>query len=639
MRREHDKVPRPPIVLAGTTLVVVRSASLLLAQLASEAGPAGAQLVMSLLYYVGEAMVLTGGALLIWKAWPASRVAISLFVCLGFPLLIFVGLIDVFLFAITGDHLTPSVLRQFAGLRLFTSTNFTEPVRAHAIPISFALTVVFGSFAAFMGLFWKRGRRPQQSRLTWSDVLRWNGVGAAALAVPLLLGVYGELDRPVEVLYVEDLLGADGVRLARSEREAIAGLREFIGLPPGRRWLDERYPLVHGPDPAAPAPEAVNDPPDVVVILIESLRGQCLDFIVPGEQARCTTPHLSSLARRGVVFPNYISNGFPSGPGFIALSCSTWPHHRKRIVPDFKHIAFDSLALRLASVGYHTIGVDGDANFDMQSYWHHKFFQTEVDLRAMGLFSSEKVLFEKARERIEAHDGDSRGPLYLQIKTTNPHLPYETPDDGVNESHWGDSLEENYASSMAYVDKQIGGFLDFLASRDRALNTVVVVTGDHANYLDQKKTTALPLNETVWTGAVLHGPERLVGPARRELETASHIDVEPTILALVGDRRPSGAIGRNLLGAPRVRPPSSVAIRPGGIRLDRAGYSLMVDRKQPSAATVSEAFPGSASAGAAPAEIFEDGQVGRLLEYALTFSYLIEHDRIWHPRFLDDGHP
>ena len=321
-RRDHR---RSPIVLAGLALLIVRSASLLIAQLSAGRIELRA-LLLSLLYGAGEAMLLTGSLLLVGKLLRPLRAFVNLIACVGFPLLIFVGLIDLFLFMITGDHLTPSVMKQFAGLRLFTSSNFLEPLRAHAFPIGFALMVVVACFGAFVSLFWTRGRGDARVDSGWTEIIRWNCLGAVVLCVPLLLGSYSEIERPVEVLYAQDALGADGVRLDRSEEESIAALRNFLGLAPGERWLDDRYPLVHGPDPraVAPSPPVPNDPPDIVVIVISSLPVRCLRFVAPTGDG-CVAPNLEALVREGLVFTHYLSTGFSSRPGIVTRTALCLP--------------------------------------------------------------------------------------------------------------------------------------------------------------------------------------------------------------------------------------------------------------------------------------------------------------------------
>src|SRR5204862_2807322 len=64
--------------------------------------------------------------------------------------------------------------------------------------------------------------------------------------------------------------------------------------------------------------------------------------------------------------------------------------------------------------------------------------------------------------------------------------------------------------------------------------------------------------------AMIRGPARLVGKPRRVERATSHVDLMPTILAMLGDHRPSAAVGSNLFGPPRSSRWSALAIRQGG---------------------------------------------------------------------------
>jgi Arylsulfatase A and related enzymes len=77
-----------------------------------------------------------------------------------------------------------------------------------------------------------------------------------------------------------------------------------------------------------------------------------------------------------------------------------------------------------------------------------------------------------------------------------------------------------------------------------------------------RRAPGLPENDNIWTTAIIAGPERLVGPPRRILAPASHVDMLPHVLALVGDRRPSAALGSDLFGPPRNGMRSAMAVAP-----------------------------------------------------------------------------
>jgi hypothetical protein len=104
----------------------------------------------------------------------------------------------------------------------------------------------------------------------------------------------------------------------------------------------------------------------------------------------------------------------------------------------------------------------------------------------------------------------------------------------------------------------------------------------------------------------------------------------PTVLALVGDRRPSAALGSDLFGPPRNGKRMALAVRPGGLRLDRDGASMLVDARTPNVAIHRVAFPGvMAAASSSP-----PGSATMLTDVVADWSYLIERNRVWSPSFL-----
>jgi hypothetical protein len=183
---------------------------------------------------------------------------------------------------------------------------------------------------------------------------------------------------------------------------------------------------------------------------------------------------------------------------------------------------------------------------------------------------------------------------------------------------------------LTYTDREIGRLLSFLESRERRDQTILIVLGDHGFYMDLRRTSGLPENDNIWTTAIIAGPERLVGPPRRILAPASHVDMLPTVLALVGDRRPSAALGSDLFGPPRNGMRSAMAVRPGGVRLDREGASILVDARTPTLAINRISFPGVMPATASTLPL----SAASLTDLVADWSYLIERNRVWSPSFL-----
>lgn len=173
----------------------------------------------------------------------------------------------------------------------------------------------------------------------------------------------------------------------------------------------------------------------------------------------------------------------------------------------------------------------------------------------------------------------------------------------------------------------------FLEERDRWNNTVIIVTGDHAKFDDQKKTVSTPVNDAMWTSAIIAGVERLIGKHRLVPVPASHVDLHPTILKLVGDGRPTASLGRDLLQEHVRARPYALAVRNGGTRFDTPAATLMLERRSANQARVRKSFPFDASKKTRLADF--PMPPARVEEAVRIWTYPLEANRGWHPGFLE----
>lgn len=579
------------------------------------------------LYYLGESLLLLalceGLRALRLPAWIWTPVTVLML--FGIMLL---SLIDPILYQIIGDRLSPSVLRQFAGWKLFVDSDFWQPVIANWLPVSLGVLTV----ATF--LFWISRRIFHGARHAGALSVKHVLTGAAA-GLAGMLGAASvssiPLMEPVEVLFLREWSGADALDYSAAERQArMVELRAWLGLPRGARWRDERYPLVYEfIAPGAPAA----DPPDIFVFVVESLRGENFAPSNPAGTRLADTPHMTALAKEGVTFTRFLSNGFPSGPGYIAITHSAWPHIRKRIVAEFTDTPLDGIAQRFGSLGYRTLHVEASPGFDKQEKWVDPFdaslWLDHANQQGADVQLADRTLDWLQRWDAELANSSRQQPLFALYLTKDPHLPYRYPEAAGKPLTFGPDLVDNYLRSLNYVDAELGRIFSYLKQRPRARKTVIVITGDHANFLDQRQTRAFPVNDTVWSAAAIWGPENLIGLPRVESGIASQVDLLPTLSALAGDRRPSAALGRNLLredGRPRGR---TLAIRSGGLRYQTDQGGILVDATLPRGAMPSEALPGRRHDGHAL-----DLNAGQVHALVSTWSYFLERGEIWHPDFL-----
>jgi len=621
-----------PIVRVGLVLILFRLAGLTHRYLVQPDVSVARRMELFVPAVAMHGAVLTAivaAALLIVHVWPRGRRLVTALACALFAVLMIAGQADLTVSSITGAPLTPTVFRTFRGLQVVTSNEFLEPLRANW------RTTAVGTLAFALIIVWivrlvvadvqRTPATPSPRRLLTTMTI----CGAAAWIVSSAASASGAVPPPpVEMAFTREWLRLDATPLPASESHAIAQLRELAGLPAGAAWAGDDYPLVYVPARRATPPHPL---PDIVVVMVESLRAEDLRLITG--RGGTVTPNLDAFAARSVVFSSYLSNAFPSAPSVLSFHASAWPHRRKEIITDFSATRFDSLPERLRDLGYDTIYVGADPHFDNQDRWLRRWYAGVSDLVASGTAATDRNIVSRAIEEIRRHDAAPAGkPLFAFVSTYSTHYPFRLPADAAEpELPESAGLAARYRQVLRYADAQVGTLLTMVGERWRSHDTVTLVVGDHSFYTNLRKTSGLPENDNEWTALLINGGDR-AGPALRIATPASHVDVLPTILAMVGDDRPTAAVGTDLFGAPRSSPRSVLAIRPGGVRFDRGGYSVFVDARTPNGEEIRPGLHGAVSApSAADAALPSAAQ---LAGWVKTWSYLVEHDRIWDPALL-----
>ena len=618
---------RRPLVGAGLALIAFRAAGLFHRYILQPEVSLSRRLLLFVPAFTAHTGVLTAivGTFLAASALaPRWRRAIAAAACATFAILMIAGQADLTVSSITGAPLTPTVFRTFRGLQVVKSNEFLEPLRANW-RVTLLGVLAFAALVLWMARLVlaseRHGDRPPP--LGRSAVLVAGGILAAWL---VSFAQWSIPPPPIEVAFAREYLGLDKTSLDRPEREAIADLRALVGLPPGAHWAGDGYPLAY-----VPAQTRMSSPrhPDIVVVMMESLRAEDLSFVAGGPAG--VTPNLDAFASHSVVFASYLSNAFPSAPSVLSFHASAWPHRRKEIITDFSATRFDSLPERLRDLGYDTIYVGADPHFDNQDRWLRRWYGGVSDLVASGTAATDRNIVSRAIDEIRRHDAAPAGkPLFAFVSTYSTHYPFRLPADAAEpELPESAGLAARYRQVLHYADAQLGTLLTMVGERSRSHDTVTIVVGDHSFYTNLGKTSGLPENDNEWTALLINGGDR-AGPALRIETPASHVDVLPTILAMVGDDRPTAAVGTDLFGAPRTSPRSVLAIRPGGVRFDRGGYSVFVDARTPNGEEIRPGLPQSAirnRQSALPTS-------AQLAEWVNTWSYLVEHDRVWDPALL-----
>ncbi|HAK55734.1 MAG: sulfatase-like hydrolase/transferase [Vicinamibacterales bacterium] len=293
----------------------------------------------------------------------------------------------------------------------------------------------------------------------------------------------------------------------------------------------------------APASGALRDS-NLLLITIDTLRADRVG--APG-----LTPTLDALGESGLQFTHVYAHAPVTLPSHSSIMTGLVPPgHGVRDNGSFRlSEAHVTLAERLGAAGYDTGAFIGafvlDSRFGLaQGFAEYDDRFNEVARSFAANFVQRRApdVLRRAADWIEAVD-DSAGPQaggspwFAWAHLFDPHDPYDAPEQRV---------EDPYDNEVAFADAAIGRFLTRLRQAGALEETLIVVTSDHGEGLgDHGEPThsLFAYDATLRVPLIVSGPG--ISPGVRETP-ASHVDLLPTILDLLGLEVPEGLDGRSL---------------------------------------------------------------------------------------------
>lgn len=327
----------------------------------------------------------------------------------------------------------------------------------------------------------------------------------------------------------------------------------------------------------------------IILISVDTLRADHLSCYQP---SRPPTPHIDALAKDGTLFSQIASPLPLTLPAHTALFTSTYPFANGVLdngIPLKAGVV--SLATVLKNAGYRTGAFVGsfvlDRRFGLNRGFdvydgpldlHGKTQAGPVDRKRPGAEVSEAAMRWVGRE--------SSAPFFLFLHLYDLHAPYDLPPN-PSLRHG----ETGYAAELAYVDRVLGDFLVFLDRRGLMQKALIVFTSDHGEGLGEHGESThgyFIYQSTLRVPLIVHWPagSRRI-PQNRVDETASLLDVAPTILDAIGVARPSAMRGHSLIKSGSVREIYSESLYArnhfgcAGLRSLRAGNYKYIDAPKP----------------------------------------------------------
>ncbi len=338
------------------------------------------------------------------------------------------------------------------------------------------------------------------------------------------------------------------------------------------------------------SPPAPPRPPNLVLVTIDTLRADHLGF---AGYRRDTSPRLDGFAREARVFSRCYSQSATTGASHATLFTSLpptlhgvlanrnlFPTHLPTLMGALRARGFRAAAFVSSVTLGHRTGLDGA--FD---HFDDRFTATEATRHeraerpaADTLAAADRYLTALPRDR----------PFLVWIHLIDPHGPYQAPQDPdrfvgdgpaaeprllpIGASDWVlrqipayQALEgrrdaafyvARYDAEIRYADEQLGRFFDRLRQLGLYDESVVAVTADHGETLDDPGHKryfahgAITYEEVVRVPLVVRearGGRRLHAVAADR--PVGLIDLAPTLLDLLGQPVPPTFEGRDLLRA------------------------------------------------------------------------------------------
>ncbi len=335
-----------------------------------------------------------------------------------------------------------------------------------------------------------------------------------------------------------------------------------------------------------PAPQRLAGKPNVILIIVDTLRADAVEAAVARGEAGSG---FSRLARDAVSFSPAYAQASWTRPSIASIVTSQYPSvhgamQKLDILPD--HAV--TLAEAFGQAGYWTTGFVTNINvapvfnfqqgFDEYNYLEPAFYFWATDSAAnlaiyKGLRQARERLFSKRiyfpqyyqdaavlnQHVLSWLDEKPPEPFFLLMHYMDPHDPYfEIPYNGrgvarVSEPNPDPSrskeLHDLYLQNVNYLDRELDKFLERLKASGVYDRSVVVLVADHGEEFQD--------HGGWWHGTTLYDEALHVPllfkaagpPAPRRAGLARLIDVGPTLLGAAGLAVPPQFMGVDLFAS------------------------------------------------------------------------------------------
>ncbi len=315
----------------------------------------------------------------------------------------------------------------------------------------------------------------------------------------------------------------------------------------------DQYPFLKNPKPSAvPLPYALKNKPNVVLVLMESMRAH--EMGVYGANPSLT-PNLDRLAKEGIMFKNFYALGTQTIRGEFTILASYNPNVLGGpVYVNNPNLTVDTLPAVLKRQGYDTNWIEAQCGFIEQkvnflSRHGVDHFYTKIPIKRppLGLGAADEDTFEYALNLLEKKPQ----PFFSEIMTLSNHWKFDPDYPTISKTPLlkGNKDYLSYSHGIFYADYALGKFFDAVRASKLYDNTVFILTGDHGIWYFPDNVGS---DNEVWkkelyfrSPCIIWSPKLLKPQALDVL--GSQVDITPTLLDLLNINVPNSFMGTSLL--------------------------------------------------------------------------------------------
>ena len=283
---------------------------------------------------------------------------------------------------------------------------------------------------------------------------------------------------------------------------------------------------------------------NVLLIIIDTLRADRVGY----SGYDIETPHIDFLAFEGARFLNTVCQYPMTLPSHASILTSTFPqyHGIKNNGNYYLEERFTTLAEILEEKGFTTSAFIGavvlESKFGMSQGFDHydDTFRTPDYLKEIEAQNLAQDVFQPAHSWF---DSNYQKKFFMWIHFYDPHAPYTPP------SPYKEEYPDPYDGEVAYADVYVGRLIEMLKERNIYEKTLIVLTSDHGEGLnehDEITHGVFLYDTTLKVPLVFHCP-RIMPKGKIIEEQVRTVDIMPTILDILDIKIPAWVQGKTLI--------------------------------------------------------------------------------------------